>query len=170
MIRKRARLAAWAIVLTFGAVAVPTVRYGNPFVAFAQNYGQRNVSGAVVDGDSSPVPGATIFLNSDDPNLAGLSFSINDQFLSTVPPSLGAGETSSDIELFDVTLSDPLQDAFATYAGDYTLVGGIDGDAQDNIGSATFSVTSVPEPSAIGLLLTGFAGLLPIRSRLRRRA
>ncbi len=62
MIRKRARLAAWAIVLTFGAVAVPTVRYGNPFVAFAQNYGQRNVSGAVVDGDSSPVPGATIFL------------------------------------------------------------------------------------------------------------
>jgi hypothetical protein len=62
VIRKRARLAAWAIVLTFGAVAVPTVRYGNPFVAFAQNYGQRNVSGAVVDGDSSPVPGATIFL------------------------------------------------------------------------------------------------------------
>jgi len=62
VIRKRARLAAWAIVLTFGAVAVPTVRDGNPFVAFAQNYGQRNVSGAVVDGDSSPVPGATIFL------------------------------------------------------------------------------------------------------------
>jgi len=114
--------------------------------------------------------GATIFLNSDTPNLLGLSFSITDQFFSTVPPSLAAGETSSDIELFDVTLSNPLLDPFATYAGDYTLVGGIDGDAQDNIGSATFSVTSVPEPSTIGLLFTGFAGLLPIRSRLRRRA
>jgi hypothetical protein len=113
---------------------------------------------------------STIFLNSDDPNLAGLSFSINDQFFSTVPPSLAAGANSGDIELFDVTLSNPLQDAFATYAGDYTLVGGIDGNAQDNIGSAAFSVSSVPEPSTIGLLFTGFAGLLPIRSRLRRRA
>jgi hypothetical protein len=28
----------------------------------AQNLGQRNVSGAVVDGDSTPVAGATVFL------------------------------------------------------------------------------------------------------------
>ena len=59
---RRAKLAAWAILLTLAAGAVPAVRHGNPFVAFAQNIGQRNVSGAVVDGDSNPVSGATIFL------------------------------------------------------------------------------------------------------------
>ena len=109
--------------------------------------------------------GATIFLNSDDFTLAGLSFSITDQFFSTVPVSLAPGASSGDIELFDVTLSDPLLDAFGTYAGDYTLVGGIDGDAQDVLGSTAFSVTSTPEPSTIGLLFTGLAGLLPIREQ-----
>lgn len=59
---KRAGLAAWAIFLTLAAGAVPAARYGNPFVAYAQNIGQRNVSGAVVDGDARPVAGATVFL------------------------------------------------------------------------------------------------------------
>lgn len=59
---KRATLAAWGIFLTLAAGAVPSVMHGNPFAAYAQNIGQRNVSGAVVDGDSKPIPGATIFL------------------------------------------------------------------------------------------------------------
>ena len=58
----RARLAAWVVFLTLAAGAVPSLIPGNPFVAYAQNIGQRNVSGAVVDGESSPVAGATIFL------------------------------------------------------------------------------------------------------------
>jgi len=37
-------------------------RRADPFMAQAQNLGPRSVSGAVLDGDSKPVGGATIFL------------------------------------------------------------------------------------------------------------
>lgn len=36
--------------------------HNNPLAAQAQNLGQRSVSGAVVDGASNPVTGATVFL------------------------------------------------------------------------------------------------------------
>lgn len=42
------------------AVMIPTVQPVG--VAYAQNLGQRNVGGLVVDADSSPVQGATVFL------------------------------------------------------------------------------------------------------------
>jgi len=57
---KRVWLAACAIFFTLGVVSA--ARYGDPMVAFAQNIGQRSVSGAVVDGESNPLPSATIFL------------------------------------------------------------------------------------------------------------
>lgn len=58
----RARLAAWAIFIFLVAGSVPIAIHSNPFEAFAQNIGQRRVSGSVVDADSTPVAGATIFL------------------------------------------------------------------------------------------------------------
>ena len=60
MKRNRARLAAWAIfaALTFGIIPAAL----NHSAASAQNLGQRNVSGLVVDGGSSPVQGAVVFL------------------------------------------------------------------------------------------------------------
>ncbi|HTB95749.1 MAG TPA: carboxypeptidase-like regulatory domain-containing protein [Terracidiphilus sp.] len=57
---KRVWLAACAIFFTLGVVSA--ARYADPMVAFAQNIGQRSVSGAVVDGESNPLPSATIFL------------------------------------------------------------------------------------------------------------
>ena len=56
----RARWAAWAafVALTLGIVPA-MLRVG---VAHAQNLGQRNVAGLVVDGNSAPVQGATVFL------------------------------------------------------------------------------------------------------------
>src|SRR5579862_7297260 len=51
---------------------------------------------------------ATVFLNGDDVNLLGLSFSVNDLFFSNAPVSLNPGQSSGDIELFDVTVGKPL--------------------------------------------------------------
>ena len=60
MRRSRARMTAWALfaALTLGAIA----SVANVSVALAQNVGQRNVSGLVVDDASAPVQGATVFL------------------------------------------------------------------------------------------------------------
>ena len=56
---KRVRLSATAIFIALTAGIVPPVQVG---VAHAQNLGQRNVAGLVVDADSAPVHGATVFL------------------------------------------------------------------------------------------------------------
>lgn len=56
----RARLSAWAIFVALGAGIVPAAKL--VVVAYAQNLGQRNVAGLVVDADSAPVHGATVFL------------------------------------------------------------------------------------------------------------
>ena len=118
----------------------------------------------------------TVFLNGDPLTLAGLSFTIIDQFFTTVPLSL-AGKTSSlDIDLFDVTVSNPLLDSFGKYLGSYGLVGGVDGDASDNLASANFDVTTaaggatVPEPGSWLLLGTAVAGLGAVRRPRQRRA
>ena len=58
----RVRLAAWAMFASLLAGTVALAPPGNRFVVQAQNLGQRNVSGSVVDGDSNPVTGAIVFL------------------------------------------------------------------------------------------------------------
>jgi hypothetical protein len=131
--------------------------------------------GTIVNDDAT-----TIFLNGTSFTLAGQSFTIDDQFLNTVPISLApegqAGDSSGDIELFDVTASAPLLDAPALYSGSYTLLGGPGGSDQENLGSTSFSVdtapsvTPVPEPSTIYLLLGGLSTVVPISRKLRAQA
>ena len=60
MIGNRARLAAWVALAALAVVIIPAVQPVG--VAHAQNLGQRNVGGLVVDADSAPVQGATVFL------------------------------------------------------------------------------------------------------------
>jgi hypothetical protein len=120
---------------------------------------------------------STIFLNSDDLDPAGLSISSNDLFFTNAPISLAPagqpGSSSGDIELFDLLVTIPLQDAPGLYSGTYDLIGGPDDGkdiAQDVLGSANFSVTTVttvPEPSTIYLLLSGASALFPIARRMR---
>ncbi|HWT65069.1 MAG TPA: carboxypeptidase-like regulatory domain-containing protein [Terracidiphilus sp.] len=58
----RAQWAVYAVLaLLIGGAAVVS-RTPAAFVAQAQNLGQRSVTGAVVDADSKPVAGATVFL------------------------------------------------------------------------------------------------------------
>lgn len=58
----RARLAAWALFAAMVAGPISIASHGGFPEASAQNLGQRNVSGAVVDASSSPIAGATVFL------------------------------------------------------------------------------------------------------------
>jgi hypothetical protein len=111
---------------------------------------------------------STIFLNSDSLNLAGdpSDFSITDDFGNT-PFSIDAGQTSTDIELFDVTINNPFTDGSGTFAGTYVIFGGADGGAQDVLvdPAASFSTTVTPEPGTYMLLLTGISGIALIRRR-----
>ncbi len=79
MIGNRARVAAW---VAFAAFAVVVVSGANNFgVAHAQNLGQRNVGGLVVDANSAPVQGATVFLkNTKTKSIRSYTSSSNGSF------------------------------------------------------------------------------------------
>jgi len=113
----------------------------------------------------------TVFLNADSLNLAGGSdFTTNDLFFTNAPISVAAGGSSGDIELFDVTISNPFVDTLTTYNGTYTLIGGIDGGAQDVLAEASFSVSVTPEPGYFALLGVGVALMGWLHRRRRSRA
>jgi PEP-CTERM motif len=119
----------------------------------------------------------TVFLNDVNFNLASIPLGSidNSPFFTNAPLSLDAagsldgGFTSGDIELFDVTIPDPF--AAANYDGTFQVLGGIDGNAQDILGTADFTVqvlgssSSVPEPSSVILLGAAFLGLCWFRRR-----
>jgi hypothetical protein len=56
----RAKLAAW-VALAVGTLGIIPAA-NSVSIAHAQNLGQRNVGGLVVDASSAPVQGATVFL------------------------------------------------------------------------------------------------------------
>ena len=58
----RLRFTAVAIFCAFATGTIPSSSRGDFLTAWAQNLGQRDVSGSVVEGGSEPVTGATVFL------------------------------------------------------------------------------------------------------------
>ena len=61
----RARMAGWAAFVALSGGIIPGGHFigaVNAPAAYAQNLGQRSVSGLVVDSESTPVTGATVFL------------------------------------------------------------------------------------------------------------
>ena len=61
----RARMAAWLVLVAVTEGIIPGAQHGSLVgapAAHAQNLGQRTVGGDVVDSNSTPVSGATVFL------------------------------------------------------------------------------------------------------------
>jgi hypothetical protein len=110
---------------------------------------------------------APVYLNLDSFNfgLSDASYTLTDNFANT-PLSLDASTSSDDIDLFDITLSNPVADPAGLYSGTYALIGGEDGgdlSGTDNLAQASFSVdiesapSGTPEPGTWYLLAGGLA-------------
>jgi hypothetical protein len=102
-------------------------------------------------------PTDPVYLNGVDVNLAGDDFTVDtlDDFFANVPISLNGGQSTGMIELFTVTIGQPLIDPLDTFVGVYTMLGGVDGSDQTIIGSAQFSVTTTPEPDSLAMMGCG---------------
>ena len=75
----RARLAAWAALAAFAVVIIPAIQPGS--VAHAQNLGQRTVAGLVIDTNSAPLQGATVFLkNQKTKSIRSYTSAVNGSF------------------------------------------------------------------------------------------
>ncbi len=111
-----------------------------------------------------------VYLNGFNLNLAGNDFTTDGltNFLENVPVSLAGGASTSNIALFSVAVASPLTDARGVFYGTWSLAGGIDGDAQELLGSANFAVATAPEPSTLATLVLAAAGFY-CRSLYRRR-
>jgi hypothetical protein len=106
-------------------------------------------------------PGATVvFLNGTLSDIPPLGLTVDDQpFFANTPLSLAPGESFTG-ELFDVIIGAGVSPG--TYNGSFTIAGGADSNAFDDLGTAPFSVTIggvqvLAEPNAVLLFATLFA-------------
>jgi hypothetical protein len=117
---------------------------------------------------SAPVTnGGDVFLNSDSFNVDA-PLTLDDSAFSGFPFFLNPGDTFTGL-LFTVFL--PTTTANAVYNGSFSILGGADGDASNDLADVTFEVTTVPEattPEPTTLLLLG-AGLPGLAAMIRRK-
>jgi hypothetical protein len=117
---------------------------------------------------------SNLYLNADNFNLAGFEPSaINDSpFFTNAPLFLGGPDGSTgDIGLFNITI--PVPFVTGNYGGALQVLGGVDVNAQDVVGSADFTVqvqqpAVVPEPASFVTL--SLALLLLVLTLHARRA
>jgi len=113
----------------------------------------------------------TEYLNSDSLNLSAPSgdFTTDDgPFFANAPLSLASSASTADIELFDVSIVNPFPDAFTSYSGLFTILGGADGGSSDILTdpAVAFSVSvesGAPEPSTSLLILAGLIACAFVR-------
>jgi len=107
--------------------------------------------------------GAAVFLNGDSFN-AGAPLSIDDSDFFAGPASLNPG-TSAIFDLFAVSV--PAGTLPGDYSGFFTVLGGVDGNASDTLGTVNFVAVVTPEPGSFLLLGTGLAGVITTLKRKR---
>ena len=108
---------------------------------------------------------APVFLNGDSFNItAPITLNDND-FFNNFPLFLAPGASFTG-DLFVITA--PPGTPYGPYLGTFTLEGGANGNASNTLGTVNFTVSAIPEPSSIVLLLTGVAGLARFKGNLRR--
>jgi hypothetical protein len=88
------------------------------------------------------------------------------QLLGTPNFSIGAGETTSIVDLFSVTLDSTMGPG--TYPVDFVLVGGNSEESRSTTGEVSITVT--PEPSTMGLMVTGLLIFATVLLRSSRKS
>jgi len=106
----------------------------------------------------------TIFLNGDTLS-TGQLFLIGDdsKFIPDTPPSLAAGASTGNVDLFSVTIGASAAPGTYTMNNFFDVTGGSTSSSSDLLATQQFSITvaptsSVPEPGTIALLGTGMIG------------
>ena len=170
------------LVLTGGLLLLGTGSRAQILVTFDQNpitIGPGDT--ATFSGELRNTGVTTLFLNGDSLNLAGSGLTFDDTpFLINAPFTLAPGDVTASFVFFTVT-ADNLTPV-GTYNGAFSVLGGLDGSATNELSgtpSPVFQVnvanavhSEVPEPGDMallsGLVMTG-SGLLWKR-RCRREA
>lgn len=127
-----------------------------------------SVLGTSLDFDATvSAPGMNsgdVFLNSDSFNVDAPLTLDDDGFFLGFPLSLSPGESFTGL-LFTVFL--PTNTPNAIYNGSFSILGGADGGAANDLADVTFQVNTVPEPITLLMLGSGLPGLVAMIRRKR---
>lgn len=164
---------ALLFLLTWAAVGVSTAQAG--VMITLDNPVQSGVPGASLHyfGRITNLdPEDPVYFNSDSLNLFASpgDFFLTDRFFDNVPGFIDPEMTTETLELFSVIIADPFLNEFGPYTGNYQLLGGLDANAMEILGTVNFSVTPVsatPEPGPSTLIIIGGAAIAFFRRRTR---